>query len=134
MTELPRYPADPLWHRVKDVSERNLFEVKLVRACDLRFSDVIRVGNQWVDVFDIWRQGDNPETTYGDAEYKHGVTYTDFINYALDWSIDTWVVIRWYDRNESNQAESEDQLLKLYRFQLVEVQVPAAVQEGNPLD
>jgi hypothetical protein len=99
-------------------------DVRTRRAEDLTSYDVIRWNGKWAEVFQVYRDMDEWEAEFGaiggdvspyTAEHQEAVN-------ALDWAAPTWVLLRLFDLDNANPAENPDFVVKVYKFELIEVQ------------
>ena len=103
----------------------------LRRAEDLTDQDVIRQSGRWTEVLDVYRNMEEWEATFG-TEPPAARTTAESIaayrkerqeaEYALDRTIDTYVLVRLLDLVNSNPGEIADMIVRMYRFELVETQ------------
>lgn len=79
----------------------------------------VRINGIWREVFDVWADGDDPATTFGDDG-----EYTKQIGESIDYASPCWVVVRYVVEERSNCAEVSDAIHRFRTCDLVDVQVP----------
>jgi hypothetical protein len=103
---------------------RTLWSIGLIRAQEIRDADVIKVDGQWRWVFDAWTAGDDPASVFGgDSETARMLNER-----CCDWSSNIWVGVRYLNAATSTPDEVDDAWAFLPADDLVEVQVPTAIQ------
>jgi hypothetical protein len=104
------------------------------RAEDITPYDVIRRNGRWTEVFGVYRDMDEWEAEFGAIG---GITGPDIgsrqpnpeyeaAKEALDWGTPTWVLLRLFDLEAANPVENPDFTVKVYKFDLIEVQTRPA--------
>ena len=117
-------------------------DVRTKRAEDITSYDVIKWNGRWTEVFQVYRDMDEWEAEFGaiggitDPENLPGIPNPEYrkAQEALDWSASTWVLLRLFDLANANPAENPDFTVKVYKFDLIEVQtlpafLPSAVDQ-----
>lgn len=132
-----------------ELTDRNRRErwcdVRTKRAEDITSYDVIRWNGQWTEVFQVYRDMDEWEAEFGAIG---GITEPEILpgqpnpgyrqaQEALDWAAPTWVLLRLFDLEHANPGESPDFTVRVYKFELIEVQtlpafLPSATGQAPP--
>jgi hypothetical protein len=100
------------------------------RAEDITPYDVIKWNKQWTEVFQVYRTMDEWEAEFGaiggitDPDILPGQPSPEYRRAAetLDWAVPTWVLLRLLDRGNATPDASPDIVVRLYKYDLVEVQ------------
>lgn len=96
---------------------RSTWTTETIRAEDLTEEDTVLVGGIWREIFDVWKDGDDPAAMFGDGEPT-----TVALLAKTDWNSPCWVAIRYVDEDRSTQDEIEDALYFFRLRELVQVQ------------
>lgn len=97
-------------------------DVRTRRAEDLTSQDVIRWKNRWTEVMGVYRDMDEWEHEFGAIGGDTAGPERKLTIDALDWASPAWVLLRLFDLDSSNPAETADTVARVYRFELIEVQ------------
>ncbi|MFB8442680.1 hypothetical protein ACFC7A_26880 [Streptomyces niveus] len=99
-----------------------------IRAVDLRDDDTVLINGTWREVFDVWKDGDDPAPQFGEGE-----PLTVAILAKTDWSSPCWVAVRYVDEDRSTASDIESALHFLRLRELVQVQVQeSGTSDGAP--
>ncbi|MCX4657293.1 hypothetical protein OG249_36135 [Streptomyces microflavus] len=102
---------------------RSTWAVETVRASDLTDSDTVKIQGVWREIFDVWRDTDDPAAMFGENNPT-----TVAILARTDWVSPCWIGVRYVNEDRSTGHEVEDALHFFRLRTLVEVQkeVPPA--------
>lgn len=102
-------------------------DIRTRRADDLTDQDVIAWEGQWTEVADVIRDMNAWDAVYGPSRSEE----RKFAEDSLDWASPVYVVLRLFDIKNSNPGELADRFVRVYRYDLIQVQVlPAYIPEG----
>jgi hypothetical protein len=116
---------------VTDASRRERWcAVKLRRAVDLTYLDVIRWQGNWTEILGVYRSMDEWEAEFGaigdivDPEILPGQPNPEYRQAvdALAWASPTWVLLRLHNRFASDPGVIADTVIKVYMYDLFETQ------------
>jgi len=100
------------------------------RAQDLTDADVIRYDGQWREVLAVYRSTEEWEELHGPLsgpDARPGPE-AETARAALDWASPMWVLIELLSTDKSTPAETDYDLIRLYRFDLAETQTLPAYE------
>ncbi|MET8605721.1 hypothetical protein ABZV92_19480 [Streptomyces rubiginosohelvolus] len=99
-------------------SDRSFWDVRLVRADDVRAQDVVRLDGRWREVMDVYNDGDDPALDFGrDSSITHE------IQSVLNRAHGVWTALRFVDEEKCSGADIETRVAGLLWCSLLEVQV-----------
>lgn len=111
------------------IPNRTIWTTETIRAEDLHEKDTVLVNGVWREIFDVWKDGDDPAYQFGEDNPT-----TAAIRAKVHWNSPCWVAIRYVDEDRSTVHQIEDALHFFRLRELVQVQTPApgfpALAEG----
>jgi hypothetical protein len=100
------------------------YRTALMRYGDLAGRPVVKLDGKWRQVYEVWNNDSpDPADTFGP-----GGETTRQIRDAIDWTVPTWVVLRYFVPEASTATQFKARLTRRYIYDLVEVQVPLVGQ------
>ncbi|MYR62437.1 hypothetical protein GTY54_41640 [Streptomyces sp. SID625] len=109
-------------------SRRTTWTTETIRAVDLTDEDMVLVGGVWREIFDVWKDDDDPTVMFGEGE----PTTTALLD-KIDWDSPCWVGIRYVDEDRSTSRDIVDALHFFRLRELVQVQKEVPYVPPTPL-
>jgi hypothetical protein len=109
--------------------DRILWRLDKIRASDLRTNDMMFRAGLWVDVLETYFDVEDPETLAA-AYDKENPQLARVIRERLDTVFNLHVLVRFVNVAKSDGDNLESDHMWLLAHELVDVQVPHAIQKG----
>ncbi|MFC7791387.1 hypothetical protein [Streptomyces cinereoruber] len=108
---------------------RSTWTTETIRAVDLAGKDTVLIDGIWREIFDTWKDGDDPAAMFGEDDPT-----TKALLEKIDWGSPCWVGVRYVSEERSDEDHVEDALHFFRLRDLVQVQkeIPADVPAPTP--